>query len=461
MSYYDLLEALARPGCPICYLAKRTTYRYLDFLSYENVNDPGLRARLRTAHGFCNYHAWQFVDDMDDGLGTAIIYRDIVTALEAMLTLAGAGSLDLLAGLRSGPRRHTNGLAKRLAPRGECPACYQLDVLTRVYVDTLLDHVDDPDLYAALARSTGLCLPHLGQALARASTWEQAQPLARTVGEAYTRLSADRLAAATVLPLLAGAPGAAFDLSPVLAASPGREPNVAVPEGGGCPVCRGALAASDARLHGLASAGDESVGALCNSHAARYLALGLDGGDIWTRLLADWAGRLLAPASPAAASRRYATVLAALGRLAAPGPGAALARGLAPHAACPACLARTSAEQALSAQAGRGEHGALCLSHFLLSLLNGTDAPALRALVAVQSQANRDIIASLSKFIRKRDYRFTHEPPGEEADSPERAVALVAGARGLGGMGELPGAQSEGLERRQVHARGRQRGAGD
>ena len=450
MAYFDLLEALPRPGCPICYLAKRTTYRYLDILSYENVNDPGLRARLRAARGFCRYHAWQFVDDLDDGLGTAIIYRDIVESMLAALAAAGVGSAGangpspLLAGLRSAHGSQGHDLVRRLAPRGECPACYQLDLLTRVFVDILLDHLDDPDLSAALARSTGLCLPHLAQALGRARTWEQAERLARTVGQAYARLSPDGLTIAAVLPLLVGEPGAVLVRSPWPPAGPAPAAGAVVPEGGGCLVCRGALAAGDSCLRDLASAEAESVGNLCNAHAARYLALGLAGGDVGARLLAQWADRLLALPSPVASPRRRAAVLAVLGRPASLGLEAAVAWGLASPAACPACLDQAGAEQALSMLVDEREHGALCLSHFLLGLLNAADARAQRSLAAGQSEAYRDIVASLSEFIRKRDYRFTHEPPGEEADSPERAVALVAGARELGGVGQLPGAPRRG-----------------
>jgi len=43
----------------------------------------------------------------------------------------------------------------------------------------------------------------------------------------------------------------------------------------------------------------------------------------------------------------------------------------------------------------------------------------------------RDIVADLDEYIRKNDYRFRGEPRGEEQRSPWRAVAMVAGARGL------------------------------
>lgn len=444
-SYFDLLEELARPGCAICRLAKRTTFRYLDMLSYENVNDPGVRATLRGSRGFCNYHAWQFGDEADDGLGTAIIYRDIILNVGRLLPDGSGPAVSLrrsLAEFGSGPSSPGRALAKHLAPRGECLACHQLDLLTRVYVSTLIEHLDDPQLSIALSRSSGLCLPHLRQALARAEEPEQVEFLTRVMGEAYARASHADGDAAMALPLLVGAPGVTLALPPAPDGFVRGEAEALITPGDGCPVCRGAIAAADTRSRELASAKDEAVGALCNNHAARYLDLGLDSdGMIWGQLLAGLGERLLGTPRPAASPRGpYVAALAALGGQPVPRPGADLAKELAPSVACPACLAQQEAEQAITALVSQEEHGALCLSHFALGLLLPTDPRTLRSLATLQGDAYEGIVASLSEFIRKRDYRFTHEPPGEEADSPERAVALVAGARGLSSVGVLPGA---------------------
>ena len=47
MSYFNLRDALAQPGCPICTLVERVSSRYLDSLLYERVNDVGTREDLR------------------------------------------------------------------------------------------------------------------------------------------------------------------------------------------------------------------------------------------------------------------------------------------------------------------------------------------------------------------------------------------------------------------------------
>jgi len=39
------------------------------------------------------------------------------------------------------------------------------------------------------------------------------------------------------------------------------------------------------------------------------------------------------------------------------------------------------------------------------------------------------LLAQLSEFIRKNDYRFRDEPVGEEGDAWLRAIAALAGAQ--------------------------------
>ena len=57
-TYYALLEGFDKSGCPVCRFMQEYSLRYLDALFYEQVNDVGIRRKLRAAHGFCNWHAW-------------------------------------------------------------------------------------------------------------------------------------------------------------------------------------------------------------------------------------------------------------------------------------------------------------------------------------------------------------------------------------------------------------------
>jgi len=55
------------------------TRPHLDTLFYEQVNDVGLRRKLRDARGFCNWHAWQARKIASSALGVAIIANDLIT----------------------------------------------------------------------------------------------------------------------------------------------------------------------------------------------------------------------------------------------------------------------------------------------------------------------------------------------------------------------------------------------
>ncbi|MHB1417604.1 MAG: DUF6062 family protein [Chloroflexota bacterium] len=467
MSYFDLMEALGNEGCPICKLAGRTAFRFLDILSYENVNDPGIRAQLRASRGFCNYHAWQFFDEADDGLGTAIIYGDIVDSLLKVLDgdRTGFRSADiqqLTAALRRPGR--AAALAERMAPEGECLACLQLDGSAHRYVDTLLAHLAEEELRERYLASHGLCLPHLRQALPRAETTEEVQLLVEPVaGRLAALASASSPEREAIIQMLVGAEGAlpnfatlgrarlADDAGPMVAeaAVPPAEPH-----GDGCPICIGVQAAVDAYLRRMALAVDEEMAVttvaaqtrgLCNRHAwglARLLPA--HAADARWPIVAAAASEVLQRSSATqeatAAPSPYRT-LRLLGQCP-PGPGAALAESLAPRAPCPACQLEAVTERHLVEQLlgnspfrspdGQGkQQGGLCLPHFILALRPAASGKERSALVKAQAGIYRLLIADLREYVRKRDYRFAHERPAEEADSPERAVAWVVGARGL------------------------------
>src|SRR6187455_2433093 len=98
---YELRDALAQPGCPICFLALRSVGRYLESLAYDRVNDVAVRAALHTARGFCNPHAYRWLREARNVLGTALIYRDVIRAAAAALPARAPrqpGRLDKLFG---------------------------------------------------------------------------------------------------------------------------------------------------------------------------------------------------------------------------------------------------------------------------------------------------------------------------------------------------------------------------
>ena len=77
---FEVREALAELGCPVCRLAVRSVGRWLAAVAYEQVNDIQLRNELRAARGFCNVHAHRWLREVHSVLGTSIVYQDLLKA---------------------------------------------------------------------------------------------------------------------------------------------------------------------------------------------------------------------------------------------------------------------------------------------------------------------------------------------------------------------------------------------
>ena len=60
-THYDLRDAFAGDGCPICALTEAAVDRYFATLNYEAAGDRGVRAHLRLTLGFCRPHAHQWL----------------------------------------------------------------------------------------------------------------------------------------------------------------------------------------------------------------------------------------------------------------------------------------------------------------------------------------------------------------------------------------------------------------
>ena len=195
-SYYDLRDALTKPGCPICSLTALAAERYLGSLLWEKVNDVGLRSQIRQARGFCRDHAWNLASHRA-ALGTAIITRDVLrTLLEELEEPHPRGPFPLsLRGPQESRRARqaataSNALAVRLAPQASCPACAQVDEMEDVLLTTFVVHLLGPEgLLTPYEASDGLCLPHFCQALDRVRNQRVLAALVRAQTTIWRRLS--------------------------------------------------------------------------------------------------------------------------------------------------------------------------------------------------------------------------------------------------------------------------------
>lgn len=173
-SYYDLRDALAQPGCPMCRARKQALNRYMDGLIYEKVNDSSVRAAVRQARGFCERHAWDLVRH-SAALGVAIMMRDVVrellkTAKSGCYKRLGKWSLSRLHEILDSrqPRSSTADLVAALGPQEPCPACRHEAEIDHALAASFVENLHGPEgLLEAYRLSDGYCLPHFRQVLAR------------------------------------------------------------------------------------------------------------------------------------------------------------------------------------------------------------------------------------------------------------------------------------------------------
>jgi hypothetical protein len=153
-TYFNLLEAL-KEGCPICFLVKKNTHKFMDDFLYESVNDPGVRENIKASQGFCNRHAWQ-LQKLGDGFGQAIVYSDLINIiLKQLKEVEKAVSVKEL--LR---KINPETTAKKI-----CMFCKQeIDAVER-YVSVFWESFNDAEFSFHYKNSFGLCLPHLALAL--------------------------------------------------------------------------------------------------------------------------------------------------------------------------------------------------------------------------------------------------------------------------------------------------------
>lgn len=112
--------------------------------------------------------------------------------------------------------------------------------------------------------------------------------------------------------------------------------------------------------------------------------------------------------------------------------------GWANHDACPACqiqlqqrkhaigvLCDGLAEPAMREAYERGP--GVCAPHLIHVLKHARSPEQRQYLLAIQRRQVEALLAEIREFIRKQDYRFSHEGFGREGDSWRRAIHRMAG----------------------------------
>ncbi|GIW03958.1 MAG: hypothetical protein KatS3mg059_0578 [Thermomicrobiales bacterium] len=172
----DLLDAFPMPGCPVCRLTHRAVEHAMDSIDYEFVNDPGFRADVDAAWGFCPEHANQWLARARV-LSTSLVYDGVLKEIEATLrqlepSQRGGRMLERFARFTHASTASSDRECTLLKPDGQCPFCRVRDEAAAMAVTALIAGLSEPDFRAVYAQSATLCIPHLRQALCRAAPEE-------------------------------------------------------------------------------------------------------------------------------------------------------------------------------------------------------------------------------------------------------------------------------------------------
>jgi hypothetical protein len=166
--YIRLVDACARPGCPVCRYVGDESRGYLDALIYEHVTDPDTRRRLRDSWGFCNWHSWMLLEIGSAASGAAIIYEDLIGKwihrVRRLLDRPVAVRRSRWPRFLFGRRRFAT-LADLYRRRRTCPACASAAGAETRSLQTLLHFIADPEMESAYARSDGICARHAVRAV--------------------------------------------------------------------------------------------------------------------------------------------------------------------------------------------------------------------------------------------------------------------------------------------------------
>ncbi len=175
-TYFDVLDACKKRGCPICTLALVVVGQYLDSIVYESVNDPQTRLGLVAARGYCNDHSWQ-LRDMRAGLGSALIYRGILRQVVDSIAERPTGTRLKLFRSRRNPASMISKITARMNgadaiavgqslsdPHTYCPACQVRERSEIRYLGVLLEHIGEIEFVEVFRGTGGLCIVHLDQA---------------------------------------------------------------------------------------------------------------------------------------------------------------------------------------------------------------------------------------------------------------------------------------------------------
>jgi len=138
LPYFAFVKSLSEPGCPVCGRIRASLDEWFENLLYESANDRPLRHRFDAENGLCSRHAHR-IRASNDGLGAAVIYRNVLELATASLGKGKPPPLNA----------------------GKCVACDAEADAGRRYIGLVADFLEEEEMRRGLEASSGLCMPHL------------------------------------------------------------------------------------------------------------------------------------------------------------------------------------------------------------------------------------------------------------------------------------------------------------
>lgn len=170
--YYDLIDACAEPGCPVCLCLLSDIAQYIDAILYQYIAKGQINDDFLAGMGLCNRHSWQMLDFKGRALGVAVLSELLVNHVLKIEDRTGPGVVSSGFGRLLG-KSTVPPLAAALEPTGPCVVCEFLDGQEGRYVGVVVSYLDIERFMTAFEGSTGLCIPHARMVIARTESQGQ------------------------------------------------------------------------------------------------------------------------------------------------------------------------------------------------------------------------------------------------------------------------------------------------
>lgn len=180
ISHMQVLDAVEKSkNCPLCDLDNASVRKHITDMFYEDVNDRGLRKKLKEQKGFCTIHG-DLMLKHGDALGIAILHIDQIQLL-----------LDYLDNEDSIFSKIKKTDCTGWVNHSGCTICEVRRVAEKRHIENFIDLIDDDTMKIYLDRFPGFCAKHLFRIVEKLGRQEHVKYLLKLHAEKYKSLLAD------------------------------------------------------------------------------------------------------------------------------------------------------------------------------------------------------------------------------------------------------------------------------